>query len=102
MLKVERVGKHEWEFVYPPRYYELGDKFDKGVDLWETGHIKSAKKIYKEVIGEFPEFIDAYHHLGMLYEEEGKEQLAFENWLKGYRKGIRMLLVEGYLRHRKV
>ncbi len=74
----------------------------KGVDLWETGHTKSAKKIYKEVIGEFPEFIDAYHHLGMLYEEEGKDQLAFENWLKGYRKGIRMLLVEGYLRHRKV
>jgi len=87
MLKVERVGKHEWEFVYPPRYYELGDKFDKGVDLWETGHIKSAKKIYKEVIGEFPEFIDAYHHLGMLYEEEGKDQLAFENWLKGYQIG---------------
>jgi len=26
------------------------DKFDKGVELWETGHIRAAKKIYKEVI----------------------------------------------------
>jgi hypothetical protein len=22
------------------------DKFDKGIELWETGHIKSARRIY--------------------------------------------------------
>jgi len=87
ILKVEQMENHEWEFVYPPQYYKLMDKFDKGIELWETGHIRSAKKIYKEVIEEFSEFIDAYHHLAMLYEELGRYQLAFENWIKGYQIG---------------
>jgi len=87
MLKVEQTEEHEWEFIYPPEYNELMDKFHEGIELWETGHTNSAKKIYKEVIEEFPEFIDAYHHLGLLYDEEGKDRLAFENWLKGYQIG---------------
>lgn len=87
MLKVEQTGEHEWEFIYPPEYNELMDKFHEGIELWETDHTNSAKKIYKEVIEEFPEFIDAYHHLAILYEEEDKNQLAFKNWLEGYRIG---------------
>jgi len=49
---------------------QLMDKFHKGIELWKTGRIRSAKRIYKEVIEEFSEFIDAYHHLGLVYEEE--------------------------------
>jgi hypothetical protein len=40
MLKVEQVGEHDWEFVYPPKYHELMDKFDEGFDLWEDPEIK--------------------------------------------------------------
>ena len=54
MPKVEQVGEHEWEFVYSPKYEELMDKFDRGVDLWQMRRISSAKKIYKEVIVEGP------------------------------------------------
>jgi len=91
MLKVERVGEYEWEFIYSPKYDKLMDKFDEGVDLWRVGDLRSAKKIYKEVIEEYPEFIDAYHHLGLVYEEEGRDQLAFENWMKGYQIGRKAL-----------
>jgi len=87
MLKVEEVARHEWEFIYPPEYDELMGKFDEAIELWERNHIKSAEKIYKEVIAEFPEFIDAYHHLAILYEESGRDRLAFESWLKGYQIG---------------
>ena len=87
MLKVEEVAEHEWEFIYPPKYRQLMDKFDGGVELWQTGHARAAEKIYKEIIAEFPGFIDVYHHLGLLYEESGRDKLAFENWLKGYQIG---------------
>lgn len=87
MLKVEEVEKHQWEFSYPPVYRELMDKFDGSLELWETGHPRAAEKIYKEILKEFPGFIDAYHHLGLLYEEAGRDRLAFENWLKGYQIG---------------
>jgi len=87
MLEVEQIGEHEWRFVYPPKYDELMDKFGEGIELWQTGHTRSAEKIYKEIIAEFPGFIDVYHHLGLLYEESGRDRLAFENWLKGYQIG---------------
>ena len=87
MPKVEQVGDNDWEFVYPPKYHELMDKFGDGVDLWEMGHTRSAEKTYKEIIEEFPGFIDVYHHLGLLYEEAGRDRVAFENWLKGYQIG---------------
>ena len=87
MLEVEQIGEHEWRFVYPPKYDELMDKFGEGIELWQTGHTRSAEKTYKEVIKEFPGFIDAYHHLAILYEESGRDRLAFEIWLKGYQIG---------------
>jgi len=33
------VGKYEWEFIYPPKYYQLMDKFGEGVKLWERSGI---------------------------------------------------------------
>ena len=40
MLKAEQIGEHEWEFVYPPKYDELMDKFGEGIELWEDPEIK--------------------------------------------------------------
>ena len=91
MLKVEPIGEQEWSFVYSPKYDQLMDRFGEGVELWRRGQDKFAEKIYKEVIGEYPEFIDAYHHLGLLYEALDKDELAFENWMKGYQIGRRTL-----------
>jgi|GEM_PF-5551939 len=77
MLKVEQVGENDRESVYPPKYKQLMDKFGDGVDLWEMGYTRSAEKTYKEIIDEFPGFIDVYHRLGLLYEEAGRERKAF-------------------------
>ena len=93
MLKVEEVAEHEWEFIYPPKYRQLMDKFGEGIELWQTGHARAAEKIYKEIIAEFPGFIDVYHHLGLLYEESGRDRLAFENWLNCKLGGINSLAV---------
>lgn len=91
MLKVEPIGEQEWSFVYSPKYNQLMDRFDEGVEFWRRGQDKSAKKIYKEIIGEYPEFIDVYHHLGLLYEALDKDELAFESWMKGYQIGKEVL-----------
>jgi len=77
MLKAEQVGENDWEFVYPPKYKQLMDKFGEGIDLWEMGHTRSAEKTYKEIIDEFPGFIDVYHHLGRPYGETARERKAF-------------------------
>lgn len=89
MLKVEEVAKHEWRFIYPPKYDELMDKFGEGIELWQMGHTRAAEKIHKEIIAEFPGFIDVYNQLGLLYEESGRDRLAFESYIKGYQIGRR-------------
>lgn len=40
MLKVEQIEEHEWEFVYPPKYRELMNKFGEGVELWDDPEMK--------------------------------------------------------------
>ena len=40
MLEVEQIGEHKWRFVYPPKYHQLMDKFDEGVELCEEPEIK--------------------------------------------------------------
>jgi len=89
MLKVEEVGKHKWRFIYPSKYEELMDKFGEGIELWQTGHTRAAEKIHKEIIAEFPGFLDVYNQLGLLYEESDRDRLAFESWIKGYQIGRR-------------
>ena len=69
MLRVERVAKDEWRFIYPLRYDELMDKFGEGIELWQMDHTRAAEKIHKEIIAEFPGFIDVYNQLDLLYEE---------------------------------
>ena len=87
MLRVEEVAEHEWRFIYPPKYDELMDKFGEGIELWQMGDTRAAEKIHKEIIAEFPGFLDVYNQLGLLYEESGRDRLAFESWIKGYQIG---------------
>lgn len=91
MLKIEKVEKNKWVFVYPPKHRQFEDKFFQAVDLWQKGNIKSAQKIYQEIIKEVPEFIDAYDQLALIYGEKGKFRLALESWIEGYELGMKAL-----------
>lgn len=70
------MEKHEWIFKLPRITEEVEDRLDEGID-WIEGNRERAESIFRKLIIEYPEHIDAYHHLGLTLELMGRTQEAF-------------------------
>lgn len=80
MLKLERRGPHEWEFVYPPMYREMMDEFYEGCERFSEGDFRRAERIFRQVLARMPDHLDALHHLAMLLDERGDRAGARALW----------------------
>ena len=69
MLKLSTVAPHEWEFVYPDVYNDLMDEFYTGCDSYENGNLDEAERIFKAVLAQMPDHLDAIHHLAMVLSD---------------------------------
>jgi tetratricopeptide (TPR) repeat protein len=54
----------------------------------ECGESGVAEKTYRRLIKDYPEFIDAYHHLAILLSETGREEEAFGAWQRAVAIGL--------------
>ena len=69
-LNCLEVGSQRWEFVYPQIYDQLMDEFYSGCEFFEEGNLLKAESIFKSVLTEMPDHIDAIHHLAMVRSEQ--------------------------------
>jgi len=81
-LRLKQVDSNEWIFEYPKSIFHLDEKLYAGIDLMSEGALKKADKIFRSIIEEHPEHIDAHHHLAMLLTQQGKKEEAFQLWEK--------------------
>lgn len=79
VLVIEQ-GDHEWEFDYRRIDWDTLEIFHHAIDLWHAGDISVAEQQYRQLISDYPEFIDVHHHLALLLGETGREEEAFEIW----------------------
>ena len=79
-LVITQVGEREWTFEYPRLEWEIIETFHYAIDEWHAGDVASAEETYRQLIGDYPEFIDVYHHLALLLSERGKGKQAFQIW----------------------
>lgn len=87
MLSMSEVAPHEWEFVYPEIYYRVMDKFHSGCDAFEEGNLPLAERIFKSVLRQMPDHLDAIHHLAMVQSELGEVERANDLWEQSVRIG---------------
>jgi len=80
MLKLSRVAPHEWQFVYSDTYDDLMDRFDAGCEFYEQGNLDQAEKVFKEVLGQMPDHLDAIHHLALVISERNLLDQAHDLW----------------------
>ncbi len=50
--------------------------------------------MYRGLVREYPEFIDAHHHLALLLSETGRREQAFELWRETVALGLECLPAE--------
>ena len=87
MLKMVRFDNPEWEFVYPPIYGKVMDEFNRGCDHLDEGNLLEAARIFKSVLAQMPDHIDAIHHLAMISLDHGFTDQARELWEQSVRIG---------------
>ncbi|MCD6359045.1 MAG: tetratricopeptide repeat protein [Dehalococcoidia bacterium] len=110
MLKLSRVAPHEWVFVYPNMYDNLMDEFNAGCELYEEGNLGEAKRIFRAVLAQMPDHLDAIHHLALVLSEQSLFDEARDLWEQTVRIGHKAfpqdfeiggnLLEWGWLRNR--
>ena len=80
LIRVVPVSKTEWEFEFPRLDGRVDDVLYSAIDTLEAGDRNEAAKEFELLIEGFPEFLDAYHHLAMAYDEMGKHDQALGLW----------------------
>ena len=80
MLKLDRVARREWEFVYPDIYEDLMDEFDLGCEFYERGDLDEAERIFRAVLSQMPDHLDAIHHLALVLSERDQLSEAHDLW----------------------
>lgn len=90
-IVVRRLEDERWVFKYPRLWAAVYEDFRWAIDNWEHGEVKEAEAIYRRLIEEYPEFIDAYHHLAILLRETAREKEASEMWREAVAIGMEAL-----------
>ena len=80
MLELCRVAPHEWEFVYPAIYDDLMNEFHTGCESYEEGNLDDAERIFRAVLAQMPDHLDAIHHLALVLSKRGMLAEARDLW----------------------
>jgi tetratricopeptide (TPR) repeat protein len=93
-ILVTPLDDREWTFEYPRLAWEIYESFHDAIDEWQMGDVDSAEDTYRELIADYPEFIDVYHHLALLLSETGRGKEAFQIWREVVDFGLACLPLE--------
>ncbi len=80
MLKLSRIGPHQWRFVYPAIFEELVDEFHTGCEFYEEGRVADAEVLFRLVLARMPDHLDAIHHLALMLSDRGETMYARDLW----------------------
>lgn len=80
LIRVVPILKNEWQFEFPRLESRVYDVLYSAIDAFEGGDRDKAVKEFQLLIEGFPEFLDAYHHLAIAYDEAGKHDQAHALW----------------------
>jgi tetratricopeptide (TPR) repeat protein len=56
------------------------EEFHEALEHWRVGDFTTAEAMYRELVDEYPEFVDVHHHLALLLEATGRGEQAFRLW----------------------
>lgn len=89
MMKLQQLDKDAWVFPEDAVPRALFDDFETALKAWQEGKVAVTEKILLSVVSQCPDYIDALHHLALLYKEAGREGAAFAYWQAAVGVGLR-------------
>jgi tetratricopeptide (TPR) repeat protein len=77
IIIVQQIQKHEWTLRLPRVTEEVDDRLEEGIDSIDADP-EHAESIFLELVRDYPEHIDAHHHLALTLEKMGQTEEAFQ------------------------
>lgn len=77
MLTVIEIESNEWSFSDSEYKPEIEEQLDIALDMWRSGNFAEAEISLKAIILVKPYHIDAIHHLGLLFDDTGRQFEAY-------------------------
>lgn len=77
IIIVRQIEKHKWTLRLPRIGEEADDQLEEGID-WIDSDLERARSIFSDLLKQYPEHIDAYHHLALCLEKMGRTEDSFE------------------------
>jgi tetratricopeptide (TPR) repeat protein len=71
-----------WAFEIPPEWEFADTKQNRAVDLWQSGELDEAERLFVEVLKKYPDHFDAMNNLACLYNDAGLSNKAMSVWLR--------------------
>jgi len=87
MLKLENIGQDEWCF-HSSCPDDLQMSFYDAMEEMDAGHLVAAEARLRQIIQQFPEHIDAWHHLSLILTQTGDDILAWACTREAARLGL--------------
>lgn len=91
LLHLGEVGPREWQFEFPRLLPEVHDRFDEALECMDQGELRRAEGMLQPLVDEFPEFIDARHHLALVLDETRRPAKALREWERAVTTGLAAL-----------
>ncbi|MBU6402672.1 MAG: tetratricopeptide repeat protein [Verrucomicrobia bacterium] len=89
IILLKELRRHEWIFQFPRLTEEVDDRLDAAID-WMRCNVRMAKGGFRDLIREYPEHLDAYHHLALTWYRQGRMARAAEAWRDGVKLALKL------------
>ncbi|HET6763033.1 MAG TPA: hypothetical protein VFH27_05155, partial [Longimicrobiaceae bacterium] len=93
-VRLASRGQHEWEFEFPRLRTPAYDRFHLALEEMGAGGSDRAEQMLCALVDEYPEFIDARHHLALLYVRSRRPAKALREWQLAVETGLEALPVD--------
>ena len=87
MRKLERVGEHEWRFLWPRAFWDAYEAIDEAVELHNAGKGTAGERGLRDVLERVPEHLDARWQLAGFLYRRGQVAEAAELWREALKLG---------------
>ncbi|MBN1400373.1 MAG: hypothetical protein JXA74_06030, partial [Anaerolineae bacterium] len=61
VIALERIGERDWIFRYARIDEPEWERFYEAQEIWYSGEPAAAEALFRGLVREYPEFIDAHH-----------------------------------------
>lgn len=90
-VKLRQLAAHEWKFEFPRMDAAVSGRFEEALEAMRSGDLAGVVELLQQLLKDFPEHIDARHHLAIVLDATRRPAKALREWCRAVETGLAAL-----------